>query len=478
MELLDLKACEIPGLVKDKKVKALDITNAYLKHIEENDETLNAYITVTKQLALEQAKNVDAKVESGEDPGVLAGIPISLKDNISLKDVKMTCGSKMLEDYISPYDSKVAEIIKREGGIILGKVNLDEFAMGADTKTSYFGVTKNPLDPTRVAGGSSGGSASSVAGKEAILSVGTDTGGSVRQPSAFCGTVGMKPTYGSISRYGISPMANTFDTPGVIGRSVEDVLLLLQTLVGKDSHDATSLGNEALKELTLEDDVHLKGLKFALPSLYKNQELDEPIQESFDRVLALLEKSGAKVDIVEMDSLKYVIETYHILVNGEIAPNMSRFDGLRFGHRTKEYTTLEEMYMKSRSEAFGDEVKRRIMIGTHILSLDLSSEYYEKALKVRTMIRKEFETIFKDYDFVLSPTYPVIPYKVEEEMSPVEIYVADLFTVPVNLGNLCGISIPVENNSSLPGGVQIIGNHFKDHEVIKAAFAIERSLQQ
>lgn len=475
MDYLQLTATEIPKLIKDGKVTATEITEAYLNNIKEHEDTLNAYITVTEDMALDMAKAVDEKVKEGKDPGALAGIPISLKDNIAVKDVLMTCGSKMLEDFIVPYNSRVTEIIKEEGGVILGKVNLDEFAMGADTKTSYFGITKNPLDTSRVAGGSSGGSASSVAGKEALLSVGTDTGGSVRQPSAFCGTVGMKPTYGSVSRYGIASMANTFDSPGVIGNNVSDVLLLLQTLAGTDARDATSVGNDRLKQLVLGEES-LDGLKFAVPELYEDKDLDDSIRESYETVKKTLEENGAAVDVVKMDSLAYVIETYHILVNGEVAPNMSRFDGLRFGHRAKDYDNIDEMYIKSRSEAFGDEVKRRIMIGTHILSLDLASEYYEKALEVRTMIRRDFERVFEDYDFVLSPTYPVEPYKTEDSMSPVEIYVADLFTVPVNLAGLCAISVPVSNSSKFPGGIQLTGNRFEDDRLVKAAYALERSL--
>lgn len=409
----------------------------------------------------------------------LAGIPISIKDNIAVKGLRMTCASKMLENYVSPYDAEVVKKIKENNGIILGKVNLDEFAMGASTKTSYFGVTKNPLDTSLVSGGSSGGSAASVAGKMAAISLGTDTGGSVREPSSFCGLVGMKPTYGTISRYGVSSMANTFDQVGVIGKNVSDTAMLLQMLEGRDEKDATSVGNQSLKEEFSYENVidNLKGLKVAIPSIYMDMDLDKDVKAEFDKAIDILLKNGAIVEEYPIESLKYVIETYHILVNGEIASNMARFDSVIYGHRTDDFSNIEEMYRKSRAEGFGEEVKRRIMIGTHILSLDLADEFYYKALRVRGLIKRDMEKMFKDYDIMICPTYPIHPFKIDNNMSPVEIYQGDLFTIPANMVGSPSISIPMpKNEKGLSVGIEFTAKRFKDRELLNAAFGFERSL--
>ncbi|MDO5715155.1 MAG: Asp-tRNA(Asn)/Glu-tRNA(Gln) amidotransferase subunit GatA [Tissierellia bacterium] len=481
MELTKLTAFELAAGYRNRDFSCEEVVKDYLKNIKEKDQDLNAYITVMEEEALNAAKDVDRRFQNREDLDLLAGIPISIKDNISVKDVKMTCGSKMLENYIPPYDSVVTERIKNAKGIILGKVNLDEFAMGATTRTSYYGPTKNPRDLSLLAGGSSGGSAASVVGEEATLSVGTDTGGSIRQPSSLCGAVGMKPTYGSIPRYGISTMANTFDQPGAIGRDVADVSLLLRVLEGSDKRDATSVGNPGLQhnfDFSQKATDELKKLKIAVPKLYLEMDLEPRVMDEFKKSIEILKEQGATVETYDIESLQYVIETYHILANGEIAPNMARFDGLRYGHRTEEdYETIEEFYRKSRGEGFGDEVKRRIMIGTHILSLDLAEDYYYKALKVRGLIKRDMERMFKEYHLILCPTTPSLSFKVDQQISPVEIYQADLFTIPANMAGCPSISIPMPvGNDNLSVGIQMTGKRFKDRDLIKAALGFERSV--
>lgn len=482
MELTKLTVRELAKGYRKGDFSCTEVVKAHLEKIKEKEPQINAYITVTEDCAMKKAEEVDEKLKRKEELSLLAGIPISIKDNIAVKNVKMTCGSHMLEHYIPPYDSAVTEKVKANDGIILGKVNLDEFAMGASTKTSYFGTTRNPLNTDLIPGGSSGGSAASVAAEECVLSIGTDTGGSVRHPSSFCATVGMKPTYGTISRYGIATMANTFDQPGAIGRNVEDVVYLIKAMEGRDERDATSVGNPDLQkdfDFTEKSIEKLKGLKIAVPKLYLEMELDETVKSEFERAMKVLEDCGAIITPYHIDSLKYVIETYHILVNGEIAPVMARYDGLRFGHKFQgEVQDLEEFYRKTRAEGFGDEVKRRIMIGSHILSLDLAKDYYFKALEVRGLIKRDMEKMFEEHDLMLSPTSPVLPYAVTSEMSPVEIYMTDLFTIPANMSGGPSISLPMpkkENNLSV--GIQFTAKRFHDKQLIEAALGLERSLR-
>ncbi|WP_138159767.1 Asp-tRNA(Asn)/Glu-tRNA(Gln) amidotransferase subunit GatA [Peptoniphilus catoniae] len=478
MDLTKLKARELISGYENRDFSVEEVTRAYLEKIKEDDKDLNAYITVCEDQAIETAKRVDKKFQDREEMGILRGVPISLKDNIAVKNVRMTCASKMLENFIPYYESTVSEKIKKNDGIILGKVNMDEFAMGASTKTSYFGPSKNPLNKDLIPGGSSGGSAAALAGEECALSVGSDTGGSIRQPASFCGLVGIKPTYGSISRFGVSTMANTFDQVGSFGKDVEDAALLLKALEGRSEKDATSVGNPSLHEPYNEGDsiTYLKGLKIAIPKLYMDMELNERVKSDYNKAIEIFEKNGAEIEIVDMDSLKYVVETYHIITNGEIAPNMERFDGLRYAHRAKEYSNYEEMFSKSRAEGFGEEVKRRIMIGTHILSLEFAKDYYYKALKVRNMIKRDMENVLKNNQLILCPTSPILPYRIEENISPVEMYKADLFTIPANMAGCPSMSIPMPKIDGLSVGIELTANRFKDDEMIKAALGFERSI--
>lgn len=483
MTFTNLKAWEIAQGYRNRDFSCEEVTRDFLDKIKEKDKDINAYITVTEEMALKQAKKVDEKFHNREEMSPLAGVPISVKDNISVKNVKMTCGSKMLENYIAPYDASLVKKIKDNDGVILGKVNLDEFAMGASTRTSYFGVTKNPLDLTRVSGGSSGGSAASVSANMAAISIGTDTGGSVRQPSSFCNTVGMKPTYGSISRYGISTMANTFDQAGVVANDVRDLTTMFNVIEGRDEKDATSVGNPGLNfDFDFSEDAikNLKGKKFAIPKTYLSMDLNERVRSEFNKAIENLKDNGAIVEEYDIESLSHVVETYNILVNGEIASNMARFDSIRYGHRTdKKFETIEEMYRASRSEGFGDEVKRRIMIGTHILSMDNADEFYYKALKVRGLIKKDMDRMFKDYDFMICPTFPILPLKIDDKMSTVEMYQADLFTIPANMVGSPSISLPMPaGEDGLSIGIEFTGKRFKDKDLLQASLAFERSLNK
>lgn len=483
MNLTELKAWEIADGLRNKDFSCEDITKEYFKNIKATDDEINAYISTMEDEATKKAKEVDQKFVNREELSEIAGVPISIKDNISVKNVGMTCGSKMLENYVSPYDATLISKIKNSDGIILGKVNLDEFAMGQSTRTSYFGVTKNPLDLTRVSGGSSGGSAASVASREAAISIGTDTGGSVRQPSSFCGVVGVKPTYGSISRFGVTSMANTFDQAGVVARDVRDAITMLNIIEGRDEKDATSVGNSCLKsEFNFKGDLeeNLKGVKFAIPSAFLDMDIDPIVKGEFEKAIEVLKSNGAIVESYKIDSLKYLIETYNILVNGEISSNMSRFDSVRFGHRTqREFSNIEEMYKMSRGEGFGNEVKRRIMIGTHILSLDYAKDYYEKAQKVRGLLIKEMNDLYNSFDIMLCPTAPCLSLKIDSEMSLTEMYQSDLYTIPANMIGAPSISLPMPiGENGLSVGIEFTANRFKDKDLLNAALGFERSLQK
>ncbi len=474
MYRLDSKSLR-EGLLRGE-FTAREIVESYLGRIKEMEPSINAFITLMEDEALKAAEKIDTKIKNNEELGALAGSVISIKDNISVEDVKMTCASKMLEDYIAPYSATLVEKILAEDGIIIGKVNMDEFAMGSSTKTSHYGVTRNPIDTNLVSGGSSGGSAASVAAFESTMSVGTDTGGSVRQPASFCSVVGIKPSYGTISRYGVASMANTFDQPGVLGRSVKDATTLLKVLEGRDVKDATSTGNLSIRDLKIDDDFSLEGIKIAVPDIFTEAQVTDVVRDEFNRAIEILKGLGATVSTVKMDVLKLGIETYHILVNGEIAPNLERLDGIIYGHRAEDFSDIDDMYVKNRSEGFGEEVKRRIMIGTHILSLDLAEDYYYKALKVRTLIINEFKNVYKDYDLVISPVSPILPFEVSRDMSPVEIYSMDLFTVCVNIAGLGAMSVPMKPGE-ISVGIQFICDNFKEDVMINVGRAFERGVK-
>jgi aspartyl-tRNA(Asn)/glutamyl-tRNA(Gln) amidotransferase subunit A len=466
--------------ILNKEISSRELLEAHIKKIEEVEPEINAFITLNKEEALKEAERIDEKIKNNEELGLLAGLPIGIKDNIATKNLRTTCASKILENFIPPYNATVIEKIKANDGIVIGKTNLDEFAMGGSTETSYFGPTKNPINKNMVPGGSSGGSAAAVGANEVPLALGTDTGGSVRQPASFCGVVGLKPTYGMISRYGVIPMANTLDQVGVFGRDVKDALLMLNAVTGYDMKDSTSSKKSDLPiSIDLNERInYLEGMTVAIPKEYiELGPSNKEVQAQFDNALKVFENSGAKIEIVSLPHLEYALETYYIIMSCEVSSNMSRYDGIRFGHRAEEYNTLDELYKNTRTEGFGEEVKRRIMVGTYALSKGLAEESYKKALKVRTLIKQDFDRVFANHDIILSLASPILPYEFNSVINdPIEMYKADLYTVPVNLAGLCSMSVPMGTVDGLPVGLQIIGDRFKDANVIKAGLGYERAV--
>lgn len=482
MELTNLKAWEMKDKIFKGEISSRELVEAHIKRIDEVEPSINAFITLDREGALKEADRIDAKRRNNERLEVLAGLPIGIKDNIVTNGMRTTCASKMLENFIPPYDATVIEKVKKNDGIIIGKTNLDEFAMGGSTETSYFGPTKNPANLNVVPGGSSGGSAAAVASFEVPLALGTDTGGSVRQPASYCGVVGIKPTYGMISRYGVVPMSNTLDQVGVLGRDVRDAVLMLNALVGHDKKDATSSQRITPAILIDKDnskDVNfLKGLRVALPKEYiELAPSNTKIQDLFENVVKVFQECGAIIDYVSLPHLRYALETYYIIMTSEVSSNLARFDGIRFGHRAKEYETLTELYKNSRTEGFGEEVKRRIMTGTYSVSAGYADEYYKKALKVRTLIKNDYDNAYANHDVILSLTSTILPFEFNSIINdPVEMYKSDLYTVPVNIAGLCSMSIPMGKVDGLPVGLQITGNRFKEENIIKAGLGYERAV--
>lgn len=479
MDIINLSAYEMAKKVRDGEISSREIVQAHLNRIEELDEDINAFITLNAEDALKRADEIDQKRKNGEKLGLLAGVPIAIKDNISTKGMRMTCGSKMLENYNPPYNAEVIEKIIKEDGIIIGKTNLDEFALGSSTESSYYGVTKNPIDLERVPGGSSGGSAAAVKANMVPFSLGSDTGGSIRQPAAFTGLVGFVPSYGTVSRYGLVSMANTMDQIGTFGRDIRDSILLLSAIEGFDSKDSTSkIGgnptdfNEFIKDENDYSD-YIKTLKIALPKEFLNYEYDERVKKEVENAIDIYRKMGATIEEVSIPSLDHVLSIYNIISNGELSANLARFDGVRYGFRSDEYDNLDELYTNTRTEGFGDEVKRRIILGTYYLSRDGREKYHEKALRLRTILIEEISKVFEDYDMILSPTTPILPFKFGEKEDPLSMYMSDLFTVGVNLSGICSMTIPCGDVDGLPVGLQLVGNRFREDVIIKAGLAFE-----
>lgn len=484
MDITKLSAFEMKQMIHEKEVSSRQLIEAHFNKIDELEKSINAFITLNKEEALKAADRIDKKIKNGEKIGLLAGIPIGVKDNIMTKNLRTTCGSRMLENFIPPYDATVVERIKSADGIIIGKTNMDEFAMGSSTETSYFGATKNPIDLERVPGGSSGGSAAAVKAGEVALALGTDTGGSIRQPASYCDVVGIKPTYGIVSRYGTVAMANTLDQVGVFGRDVKDAVLMLSSITGYDEKDSTSFKNPEgtiifgsfPKEIDYTN--YLKGMKIAIPKEIFKDDIDSRIKEEINKSIKVFESLGAEIDEISLPHLDYALAAYYIISTSELSSNLARFDGVRYGYRAKEYETLDELYINSRTEAFGEEVKRRIMLGTYSLTKGYAEDHYKKALKVRTLIKEDFSNAFSKYDVILSPTSPVLPFKFGEKIKdPLSMYKADLFTVPVNLAGLCAMSIPCGYIDGLPLGLQIIGDKYKEANIIKTGLGFEGGLK-
>ncbi len=444
-----------------------EVVYEYLERI--NKSKLNAFITVSKESALLRAKEIDLEGQEGQ----LSGIPIAIKDNISTKGILTTCASNILTGYVPPYDAHVIEKLKAAGAVIIGKTNMDEFAMGTSTETSFYGPTLNPWDMERVPGGSSGGSAAAVAGGEVSISLGSDTGGSVRCPASFCGVVGLKPTYGVISRYGLIAYANSLEQIGPFATCVRDVAAFFDVVAGYDPRDSTSVDREVNYSSALENNV--KGLKIGIPEEYFGEGTDEKVERSVRDAINTFEGLGATSTTVRMPNTKYALAAYYIIAMSEASSNLARFDGMRYGLRTEDsdwHTTFSQV----RAKGFGEEVKRRILLGTYALSAGYHDKYYLKALKVRTLIKQDFERAFKDVDVLITPTMPYPAFRLGEKINdPISLYLADVDTVPVNLAGVPSISVPCGFSGKLPVGMQIIGKHFDEATILRAAYTFEEN---
>lgn len=474
MDLYKLKAHEIKKMIDNKEVKAEEVTKSFLNRIDEVDEKIGAYLYVAKEEALNKAKEIDEKIAKGENVGDLSGIPVAVKDNISVKGMQNTCGSKILKGYISPYDAFVTKKLKENDAIILGKSNMDEFAMGSSNETSAFKKVKNPWDLTRVPGGSSGGSAAAVAACEGALSLGTETGGSVRQPASLCGIVGLKPTYGRISRNGVVAFGSTLDQVGTMGRDVEDCALLTKAIAGMDNGDFTTK-DEIVPDYTKFLSKDVKGMKIAIPTDFF-EGLDSKICEKVTEAINVLKENGAIVEEISLKLAKYSLADYYIIACAEASSNLARFDGIRYGYRAKDFEDSVDIYFKSRSEGFGEEVKRRIMLGTYVLSAGYYDAYYKKALKVRKLIKEEFDRVFRNYDAIVTPTSPTTAFKIGEKTKDVlSMYLSDIYTVPVNMAGIPAISVPCGMVDGLPVGLQIMGNYFEEGKLFNLAYSYEQS---
>lgn len=450
-----------------KKYSAEELTKEYLNKIKEKDDKIHAFLDVFKDDAIEEAKKADNRIKKGE-AGILTGIPCAIKDNILIEGRRCTAGSKMLENYVSPYDAFVIKKLKDEGAIFLGKTNLDEFAMGSTTENSYFGPTKNPYDLKRVPGGSSGGSAAALAGDMCAFSLGSDTGGSIRQPASFCNVVGFKPTYGTISRNGLIAFASSLDQIGCFTINVEDAKTLFNVLSQKDDADSTKVNFE--KE---DIDFDMSRVKLGVPKEYFDQGLDVEVKEAVLNAIQKYKDMGAQIIEVSLPHFKYALSCYYIIATAEASANLARFDGIRYG-LMEEGDTLDDIYINTRTKGFGDEVKKRIMLGTYVLSSGYYDAYYKKALKARSLIKKDFEEVFKEVDALLGPVSPVLPFKIGEKTDNVlSVYLADIYTTPINLAGLPAISVPLKlSKEGLPIGLHIIAPRFNEYKLFNIASII------
>lgn len=450
-----------------KKYSAEELTKEYLNRIKEKDDKIHAFLDVFKDDAIEEAKKADDRIKKGE-AGILTGIPCAIKDNILIEGRRCTAGSKMLENYVSPYDAFVIKKLKDEGAIFLGKTNLDEFAMGSTTENSYFGPTKNPYDLKRVPGGSSGGSAAALAGDMCAFSLGSDTGGSIRQPASFCNVVGFKPTYGTISRNGLIAFASSLDQIGCFTNSVEDAKTLFNVLSQKDDADSTNVNLE--KE---DIDFDIKRIRLGVPKEYFDQGLDVEVKEAVLNAIQKYKDMGAQIVEVSLPHFKHALSCYYIIATAEASANLARFDGIRYG-LMEEGDTLDDIYTNTRTKGFGDEVKKRIMLGTYVLSSGYYDAYYKKALKARSLIKKDFEEVFKEVDALLGPVSPVLPFKIGEKTDNVlSVYLADIYTTPINLAGLPAISVPLKlSKEGLPIGLHIIAPRFNEYKLFNIASII------
>ncbi len=474
MKLNELTAHEIRELLHKGETSSEEVTKTVFERIDEEDSKTGAYVTLTKELAVKQARMVDKKRKQGEDLSPLAGIPISVKDNICTEGIRTTCSSKILSNFIPPYQATVFEKILSQDLVPVGKTNMDEFAMGSSTETSFFGITHNPWDLDKIPGGSSGGSAVSVANNETVVSIGSDTGGSIRQPAALCGVVGLKPTYGRVSRFGLVAFASSLDQIGPITKDVEDCALLMNVISGHDIKDSTSADIQA-PDYTSSLTGEIKGIVAGIPEEYFVSGIDSEVETAVRGAVDALEKLGVKLEKISLPHTDFAIATYYIIATAEASSNLARYDGVKYGYRCKD-SDLMEMYKKTRSEGFGAEVKRRIMLGTYTLCAGFYDAYYLKAQRVRTLIKEDFEKAFQKCDCIITPTSPSPAFGIGEKIeNPLQMYLSDIFTIPANLAGIPGVSLPCGfSKAGLPIGLQIMGKAFDEGTILRVAHAYEK----
>ncbi|MFH2068486.1 MAG: Asp-tRNA(Asn)/Glu-tRNA(Gln) amidotransferase subunit GatA [Candidatus Omnitrophota bacterium] len=475
MDLKNMTIKKLAGLYRQKKVSVTETVIDFYDRIKEKDSSIHAFLFLGEAAALRQAKNVDRRIAEGEDLSVLAGIPLAIKDNICQEGTKTTCASRILKNFTSPYDATVIKKLKAKDTVFLGKTNLDEFAFGSSTENSAFGATRNPANPDYVPGGSSGGSAAAVAADFACASLGSDTGGSIRQPASFCGVVGLKPTYGRVSRYGLVAFASSLDQIGPFAKTVEDVAIILKEIAGFDPSDSTCT-KVPVPDYPVLLSGPVSGLKVGLPREYFGKGLEGDVAKKIDEAIKTVKKLGVEIRDISLPHTTYAIATYYILATAEASANLARFDGVRYGHRKAGTGTMRRLYEESRDEGFGRETKRRIILGTFVLSSGYYEAYYRKAQKVRTLIRRDFEQAFKEVDLIFTPTSPTPPFKIGEKViDPLQMYLSDIFTVSANLAGIPGLNLPVGSvRDNLPVGLQILGPAFAEERVLCLAHHLER----
>ena len=475
MDIMSLTAVELGKKIKAKEISVTEATQAYLDQIEKVEADVHSYVTIDKEGALKRAGEVQKLIDDGTLQSPLAGVPVAIKDNMCTKGTRTTCSSKILENFVPTFTSEAVLNLEKAGAVIIGKTNMDEFAMGSTTETSYYGVTRNPWNLEHVPGGSSGGSCAAVAAGECAYALGSDTGGSIRQPSSFCGVTGIKPTYGTVSRYGLIAYGSSLDQIGPIAKDVTDCAVILETIASHDVKDSTSVEREYDFTSALTDDV--KGMKIGIPRDYFGDGLSADVKEQILNAVKVLEEKGAVVEEFDLSLVKYAIPAYYIIADAEASSNLARFDGVKYGYRTEEYEGLHNMYKKTRSEGFGAEVKRRIMLGSFVLSSGYYDAYYLKALRTKALIKQAFDKAFAKYDMIVAPAAPTTAPELGKSLSdPMKMYLSDIYTISVNLAGLPGISIPVGKDSKgLPVGMQLIGDCFQEKKIIQAAYTFEQT---
>ena len=477
MNLMSLTAVELGKKIKSGEVRVVDAVNAAFDQIEAVEKDINSYVTVyKKEEVLEKAEHIQKLIDEGQLTGPLAGVPVAIKDNMCTRDKLTTCSSKILGNFYPTYSAEAVINLEKAGAVIIGKTNMDEFAMGSTTETSFYGPTKNPWNKEHVPGGSSGGSCAAVAAEECSYALGSDTGGSIRQPSSFCGVTGIKPTYGTVSRYGLIAYGSSLDQIGPVAKDVTDCATILETIASYDSKDSTSVKRDDYNftEALVED---VKGLKIGIQKDYFGEGLEPEVKEAILKAVDVLKDKGAIVEEFDLSLVEYAIPAYYVIASAEASSNLSRFDGVKYGYRTEEYNGLHNMYKKTRSEGFGEEVKRRIMLGSFVLSSGYYDAYYLKALRTKALIKKAFDEAFAKYDVIIGPAAPTTAPKLGDSLSdPIKMYLGDIYTISVNLAGLPGISVPCgQDSNGLPIGMQIIGDCFKEKNIIRAAYTFEQA---